>query len=91
MQNVYLREEAEIESELGDIVGTSSGIRRVFESVDQVAATDSTVLITGVSLVSVFSRLSFATSMIAGRLKRSCVACKCRTSIYVRKRRSNRS
>ncbi|MEE8153854.1 MAG: sigma 54-interacting transcriptional regulator [Phycisphaerales bacterium] len=47
VQNVYLREEAEIESELGDIVGTSSGIRRVFESVDQVAATDSTVLITG--------------------------------------------
>ncbi len=47
VQNVYLREEAEAGPKLGDILGASPGIRRVLESVDQVAATDSTVLITG--------------------------------------------
>ena len=44
---MYLREEAEIESEFEEIVGSSAAIGAVLQSVKQVAGTDSTVLLTG--------------------------------------------
>jgi PAS domain S-box-containing protein len=47
LENEYLREEAEQELAFGDIVGRSEAIRKVLESVEQVAATDSTVLLLG--------------------------------------------
>ncbi len=46
-QLVYLRDEAQPELEFGEIVGTSKLIRRVLQGIQQVAETDSTVLITG--------------------------------------------
>lgn len=47
LENVYLREEVGAEVEFEKIVGSSPSIRKVLESVKQVAGTDSTVLITG--------------------------------------------
>ena len=47
LENVYLREEVGAEVEFEEIVGSSPSIRKVLESVKQVADTDSTVLITG--------------------------------------------
>ncbi len=47
LENVYLREEVGAEVEFEEIVGSSPSIRKVLESVKQVAGTDSTVLITG--------------------------------------------
>ncbi len=47
VENVYLRAEMGAESEFGEIVGSSTAIRQVLAAVEQVAATDSTVLITG--------------------------------------------
>ncbi len=46
-ENVYLREEVSLLFEHGDIVGGSDAIRQVLASVEQVAPTDSTVLILG--------------------------------------------
>ncbi len=47
LENVYLREEVKTELEFEDIIGTSEAIRKVFKNVEQVAETDSTVLVTG--------------------------------------------
>ncbi len=47
LENVYLQEEIRQELPFGELVGTSPSIREVFEQIEQVAATDSTVLITG--------------------------------------------
>jgi formate hydrogenlyase transcriptional activator len=47
LETVYLQEEIEIEHNFGEIVGSSPAIRSVFHQVEQVAGTDSTVLITG--------------------------------------------
>ncbi len=47
VENVYLRAEMGAESEFGEIVGNSAAIQQVFRAIEQVAATDSTVLITG--------------------------------------------
>ncbi len=47
LENVFLREEVRTEPGFEDIVGTSEGIRTVHKSVEQVAGTDSTVLVTG--------------------------------------------
>ena len=46
-ENVYLREEVKLLFEHGEIVGQSEAIRQVLTSVEQVAPTDSTVLILG--------------------------------------------
>jgi formate hydrogenlyase transcriptional activator len=46
-ENVYLRVEASQRLGPGVIVGQSEGIRRVLEQIEQVAATDSTVLLLG--------------------------------------------
>lgn len=46
-ENSYLREVVEQDSDCGEIVGRSSAIRRVLQQVDQVAATDASVLIQG--------------------------------------------
>jgi formate hydrogenlyase transcriptional activator len=46
-ENVYLREEVKLLFEHGEIVGESKAIKRVLASVEQVAPTDSTVLILG--------------------------------------------
>ncbi|MCI0418674.1 MAG: PAS domain S-box protein [Acidobacteria bacterium] len=47
LEKVYLQEVIKSESDFGEIVGSSPSIKKVFRSVEQVAATDSTVLITG--------------------------------------------
>jgi formate hydrogenlyase transcriptional activator len=46
-ENVYLREEVRLEHQHGEIIGGSDGIRRVLQKVEQVAPTDSTVLVLG--------------------------------------------
>jgi formate hydrogenlyase transcriptional activator len=46
-ENVYLRREAQERLGTGPIVGNSPAVRRVLEQVQQVAATDSTVLLLG--------------------------------------------
>jgi len=46
-EKVHLQEVLKSESELGEIIGASPAIKKVFRSVEQVAPTDSTVLITG--------------------------------------------
>ena len=46
-QNVYLREELEVERSFGDMVGDSRPMRDVFKSIELVAPTDSTVLVLG--------------------------------------------
>jgi formate hydrogenlyase transcriptional activator len=46
-ENVYLREEASLLIEHGDIVGKSAAMKTVLSQAEQVARTDSTVLITG--------------------------------------------
>ena len=46
-ENVYLREELNLKHAHGDIVGNSDAIRNVLEQVEQVAGTDSTVLVQG--------------------------------------------
>ncbi len=47
LENVYLQEEIEMQHNLGDIVGPSVAMQRVFHDIKQVAGTDSIVLITG--------------------------------------------
>ena len=47
LENVYLQEEIRQELRFGELVGTSPAMHAVFEQIEQVAATDSTVLITG--------------------------------------------
>jgi len=46
-ENIYLRKEIKVEHSYGEIVGNSNAIKRVLSSVEQVAGTDSTVLIMG--------------------------------------------
>nr|MBP7322432.1 sigma 54-interacting transcriptional regulator [Deltaproteobacteria bacterium] len=46
-ENVYLREEIELRYKHGDIVGKSDAIKNILTQVEQVAKTDSTVLIQG--------------------------------------------
>jgi PAS domain S-box-containing protein len=46
-ENVYLREEAKLERHFGEIVGRSDAIKYILHKIEQVAPTDSTVLITG--------------------------------------------
>jgi formate hydrogenlyase transcriptional activator len=46
-ENVYLREEVRLEHHHGEVVGDSDEIRRVLQEVEQVAPTDSTVLVLG--------------------------------------------
>jgi formate hydrogenlyase transcriptional activator len=46
-ENVFLRREAQERLAIGPIVGNSPAVRRVLEQVQQVAATDSTVLLLG--------------------------------------------
>jgi formate hydrogenlyase transcriptional activator len=48
-QNAYLLDEIRTERSFGDIVGGSSGLRKVMQQVQLVAPTDATVLITGES------------------------------------------
>jgi PAS domain S-box-containing protein len=48
-QNTYLLDEIRSERNFGDIVGGSSGLKKVMEQVGLVAPTDATVLITGES------------------------------------------
>ena len=48
-ENEYLREEVKYDLDYGDIVGSSSALRRVMEQINLVARTDSTVLIEGES------------------------------------------
>ena len=45
--NVYLREEVGAEYEVEEIICTATAMRKVLESVERVAGTDSTVLVTG--------------------------------------------
>jgi transcriptional regulator with GAF, ATPase, and Fis domain len=47
VENVYLRREAEEELWPGNVVGKSTSLRSVLEQVEQVASTDSTVLLLG--------------------------------------------
>ncbi len=46
-QNLYLQEEIKAERNFEEIVGSSAAMKKVFERVQRVAATDSTVLISG--------------------------------------------
>jgi len=46
-ENVYLREEVKLEHDHSEVIGGSEGIRRVLKSAEQVAGTDSTVLLLG--------------------------------------------
>jgi formate hydrogenlyase transcriptional activator len=46
-ENIYLQEEIRTEKNFGEIIGTSPALLAVFRQVDQVAPTDSTVLIHG--------------------------------------------
>ncbi|MCP4750449.1 MAG: PAS domain-containing protein [Proteobacteria bacterium] len=46
-ENVYLQEEIKLEHNFGEIVGSSQAVREVLGQVEQVAATEATVLITG--------------------------------------------
>ena len=48
-ENVYLLDEIRAEQNFGDIIGGSSGLRKVMQQVQLVAPTDATVLITGES------------------------------------------
>ncbi len=48
-QNAYLLDEIRTEQNFGDIIGGSSGLRKVMQQVKLVAPTDATVLITGES------------------------------------------
>jgi transcriptional regulator with GAF, ATPase, and Fis domain len=48
-QNTYLLDQIRTEQNFGDIVGGSSGLKKVMEQVGLVAPTDATVLITGES------------------------------------------
>ncbi|MGH8768473.1 MAG: sigma 54-interacting transcriptional regulator, partial [Burkholderiales bacterium] len=46
-QNTYLQEEIQTEHNFEEIIGASSAIKKVFKAIEQVAATDSTVLLIG--------------------------------------------
>ena len=46
-QNLYLQEEIKTEHNFEEIIGNSPAIRKVFQAVEKVAATDATVLVTG--------------------------------------------
>jgi PAS domain S-box-containing protein len=46
-ENVYLREEVKLEHYHREVIGDSEGMRRVLKKVEQVAPTDSTVLVLG--------------------------------------------
>jgi len=46
-ESQYLKEEIAIDGRFADIVGQSVSLKKVFEQIDQVSSTDSTVLITG--------------------------------------------
>ena len=48
-QNAYLLDEIRTEQNFGDLIGGSSGLRKVMQQVQLVAPTDATVLITGES------------------------------------------
>jgi formate hydrogenlyase transcriptional activator len=48
-ENAYLLSEIRTEGNFGDLVGASSGLRRVMRQIELVAPTDATVLITGES------------------------------------------
>jgi formate hydrogenlyase transcriptional activator len=48
-QNAYLLDELHSEQNFGDVIGTSSALRKVMRQVELVAPTDATVLITGES------------------------------------------
>jgi len=47
LENVYLQEEIKTEYNFEEIVGASRAIKKVFQHVERVASTDSTVLLTG--------------------------------------------
>lgn len=47
LENVYLQEEIKTQFNFGEIVGASAVIKGVFQRIEQVAATDSTVLLLG--------------------------------------------
>jgi transcriptional regulator with GAF, ATPase, and Fis domain len=47
LERGYLLEELEMERNFGEIVGTAPSMRKLFRDIDRVAATDSTVLVTG--------------------------------------------
>lgn len=46
-ENIYLRQEVKLEHNHTEVIGDSAGIRRVLEKAEQVAPTDSTVLLLG--------------------------------------------
>jgi transcriptional regulator with GAF, ATPase, and Fis domain len=46
-ENVYLQEEISVEHNFDEIVGSSPAIRKVLKAIEQVAVTDSTVLLLG--------------------------------------------
>jgi formate hydrogenlyase transcriptional activator len=46
-ENVYLRKEVKLEHSHNEVIGDSEGLRRVLKKAEQVAATDSTVLLLG--------------------------------------------
>lgn len=46
-ENIYLREEIKLEHNFENFIGQSTGVRQVFQKVEQVAKTNSTVLILG--------------------------------------------
>ena len=46
-QNTYLQEEIQTEHNFGEIIGASAAIKKVFQAIEKVAATDATVLVTG--------------------------------------------
>jgi len=48
-ENLYLKEALERRGRFGEMIGTSEPMREVFEMVERVASTDSTVLVTGES------------------------------------------
>ena len=46
-ENVYLREQLELEHDFGDVVGRSAALRAALAQIERVAPTDATVLVIG--------------------------------------------
>lgn len=47
LEKVYLQEEIKSEYNFGEIIGASAAMKKVFQNIEKVAATDSTVLLSG--------------------------------------------
>lgn len=77
-ENVYLREEIRVASNFDEIIGQSKALRRVLTQAEQVAATNTTVLILGETGTGK-ELLAHAIHRLSGRRKRPLVKINCAT------------